>query len=339
MAPSSSPIVTSSSPRVSFERNLTIEDLTVVCSRKASNLLSDGVDDGDTHYATPSIYSPRNILGADLPSSDPADSNFREDWSLDLSTSRLYTWDFLQGPGRVDSGVDSHWVCNGIEIGRDPLSFRDRIVYNNGGICDPYEMLAINFIFLVEAEYQTGGIQGEVEDQVWDALNDTVRDPVAPLPDDIALEALRWTHRLAQSRAEEFSQMLEDSPPKNKILRSILTKMADNAQLWNTQGRNEDTYLKSQLGPFLDTYFGKLRFTKSDWTPTQEDTRGEESSLLIPDYAVTTQVGRQQLSVVLLEGKLHRNAGHGRIWDDLTKLGQEMKAALDSILKAQPQDA
>ncbi|KAF9935851.1 hypothetical protein BGZ67_002913 [Mortierella alpina] len=114
--------------------------------------------------------------------------------------------------------------------------------------------------------------------------------------------------------------------------------MSDTAQLWNTRRRNEDTYLKSQLGPFLDTYFGKLRFTKSDWTPTQDDTRGQESNLLIPDYAVTTQVGRQQLSVVLLEGKIQRNAGHGQIWDDLTKLGQEMKAALDSILKAQPGD-
>lgn len=124
---------------------------------------------------------------------------------------------------------------------------------------------AINFIFLVEAEYQTGGLQGEVEDQVWDALCDAVKDPVSPLPDDVALEALRWTHRLAQNRSEEFSQLLEDSPPNNRTLRSILTRMSDNAQLWNTQRRNEDTYLKSQLGPFLDSYFGKLRFTKSDW--------------------------------------------------------------------------
>ncbi|KAF9925383.1 hypothetical protein BGZ67_008709, partial [Mortierella alpina] len=112
----------------------------VVCLRKGSNLLSDDENDYLSN-ATPPLYSPRNILGPDLPSSDPADPDFQEDWGLELSTSRLYTWDYLHGPGRVDSGVESHWVCNGVEVGRDLLSFRDRIVDNNGGICDPYEML------------------------------------------------------------------------------------------------------------------------------------------------------------------------------------------------------
>ncbi len=112
----------------------------VVRSRKGSCPSSD--DNLEyVSYATPPLYSPRNILGADLPSSDPADASFREDWGLGLSTSRLYIWNFVNGPGRVDSGVDSHWVCNGVEVGRDLLSFRDRIVENNGGIGDPYEML------------------------------------------------------------------------------------------------------------------------------------------------------------------------------------------------------
>ncbi|KAF9287691.1 hypothetical protein BGZ68_001410 [Mortierella alpina] len=112
--------------------------------------------------------------------------------------------------------------------------------------------------------------------------------------------------------------------------------MSDNAQLWNTQRRNEDTHFKSQLGPFLDSYFGKLRFTKSDWTPTQDDTKGPELNLLIPDYAVTTEVGKQQLSIMLLKGKISTNAGRGQVWDDLTEIGQEMKAAVDSIIKMQP---
>ncbi|KAG0237444.1 hypothetical protein BGW41_008386 [Actinomortierella wolfii] len=122
------------------------------------------------------------------------------------------------------------------------------------------------------------------------------------------------------------------------LMQLILTKITDTAQLWNTHTRNEDTYLKSQLGPFLYTYFGKLRFTKSDWTPTQDDARGSESSLLIPDYATTTQIGKQQVFVVLLEGNIAKNAGLSQIWDDLTKLGQEMKLARDSILKLQPQN-
>ncbi|KAG0322854.1 hypothetical protein BG000_002783 [Podila horticola] len=178
----------------------------------------------------------------------------------------------------------------------------------------------------VEAEYQTGGLQGEVEDQIWDSLCDAVRDPMLSLSTEAITEAHQWAHRLAQNKSETFMQMLADSPPRNHTLKSLLTKMADTTQLWNTRMRNEDTYLKSQLGPFLDTYFSKLRYTKSDW--------GSESRLLIPDYATTTQVGKQQVSVVLLEG----NAGLCQMWDDRTKLGQEMKVALDSILKLQPED-
>ncbi|KAG0077695.1 hypothetical protein BGZ92_001820 [Podila epicladia] len=295
-------------------------------------------DDDYPPGTTPPIYSPRHLLGSDLPSTDPADMNFVDQEDLNQSTSRLYTWNFLDGPGRMDSDVDSHWMYNEIEVGGDLMACRNRIVENNGGLTEPYEKLAINFIFLVEAEYQTGGLQGEVEDQTWDSLCDAVRDPVLSLSNEAIAEAHQWAHRLAQNKSEVFMQLLDDSPIQNRTLKSILTKMADTTQLWNTRTRNEDTYLKSQLGPFLDTYFGKLRYTKSDWTPTQDDTRGSELNLLIPDYATTTQVGKQQVSVMLLEGKIARNAGLCQIWDDQSKLGMEMKAALDSILKLQPED-
>ncbi|KAI8595476.1 hypothetical protein EDD21DRAFT_39106 [Dissophora ornata] len=152
------------------------------------------------------------------------------------------------------------------------------------------------------------------------------------------MEAHQWAHQLANNKSETFAQLLDDCPPRNRTLKSILTKMADTAQLWSTRPRNEDTYLKCLLGPFLDTYFGNLTHTKCDWTPVQDETRGSESNLLIPDYAITTQVGKQQVSVMLLEGKIAENAGHGQIWDDQTKLGQEMKMALDTILKLQPED-
>ncbi|KAG0069666.1 hypothetical protein BGZ90_000128 [Linnemannia elongata] len=290
-----------------------------------------------TPGSTPPIYSSRQYLGTDLLSTDPADLNFVDIEDLKLSTSRLYTWDFLDGPGRLNSDVDNFWVCNGIEVGGDLMACRRRIVENNGGLTEPYEMLVVNFAFLVEAEYQTGGLQGEVEDETWDAICETVRDPVLPLSNEAVIEAHQWAHRLAQTKSEAFAQLLDDSPPQNRTLKSILTKMADTAQLWSTRSRNEDTYLKCQLGPFLDTYFGKLKHTRSDWTPVQDETRGPESSLLIPDYALTTQVGKQQVSVLLLEGKIARNTGQGQIWDDLTKLGQEMKAALDSIVKLQPE--
>lgn len=47
-------------------------------------------------------------LRSDLPSSDPVDTRFVDLDYRNQSTFRMYTWNFLDGPGRVDSGVDSH---------------------------------------------------------------------------------------------------------------------------------------------------------------------------------------------------------------------------------------
>ena len=94
-----------------------------------------------TPGSTPPIYSPQYLLGADLPSSNPADMNFVDREDLSLSRSRLYSWDFLDGPGRVDSDVDSYWVCNGVEVGGDLMACRNRIVENNGALSEPYEKL------------------------------------------------------------------------------------------------------------------------------------------------------------------------------------------------------
>ncbi|KAF9418562.1 hypothetical protein BGZ76_004369, partial [Entomortierella beljakovae] len=153
----------------------------------------------------------------------------------------------------MDSDVDSYWTCNGIQVDGDLMACRDRIVENNGGLAELYEKPTVNFTFRVEAEYQTGGLQGQVEDETWDAICETVKDPVFPLSNEAIAEVV-----------------------------------------------------------------------------TQYKTRGSESNLLIPDYAVTTHVRNQQISVVLLGSKIAKNAGN-QLWDDLTKLGMEMKTAFDSI--------
>ena len=111
----------------------------VVSDHHGAALTAD--DFYSTPGSTPPIYSSRRYLGTDLLSSDPADLTFVDDEDLKLSTSRLYTWDFLDGPGRVDSDVDSFWMCNGIEVGGDLMACRNRIVEINGGLTASYENL------------------------------------------------------------------------------------------------------------------------------------------------------------------------------------------------------
>ncbi|KAG0361990.1 hypothetical protein BGZ54_008831 [Gamsiella multidivaricata] len=212
--------------KIPSSRNLTLEDLPPQ-HRPSSTVDDDGYCPG----TTPPIYSPQHLLGSDLPSTDPADMNFVDQEDLNQSTSRLYSWNFLDGSGRLDSDVDSNWVHNEIDIGGDLMACRNRIVENNGGLTEPFEKLAVNFVFLVEAEYQTGGLQGEVEDLIWDSLCDAVRDFVLPLSNEDVAEAHQWAHRLAQNKSETFAKLLDESPPLNRTLKSIMTKMADTAQL------------------------------------------------------------------------------------------------------------
>ncbi|KAF9932917.1 hypothetical protein BGZ65_004275, partial [Modicella reniformis] len=316
------------SRRVSFGISLTLDDL--------STRLEPSVDDDDPSKITPPIYSPASSLRTEIASTDPGDTSFVDQGDPTQSTSRLYSWNFLDGEGRVDSDVDSHWKHNGTVIGADLMRFRTRTVENNGGLTDAYQKLAVNFIFLVEEEYRTDGLQEVLDDEIWETLYDAVRDRVQQLPNSVVIEAYEWAHRMANMKMEEFERMLDESPPEDRNLRAILTGMASNLQHWNTQERNEDTFLKSMLGPFLDTYFGKLKYTKSDWTPTQDDTTDADSSTLIPDYGTATLIGLRRYFVLLLEGKIADNAGQCQMWDDLTKLGMEMKSALDSILKLMP---
>jgi len=82
---------------------------------------------------------------------------------------------------------------------------------------------------------------------------------------EVVTEAHHWAYQLANNDMKTFACMLEDSRPQDRTLKTVLTRIASTSQFWNTQTRNEDTYLKSMLGPFLESYFDNLDHTKSDW--------------------------------------------------------------------------
>ncbi|KAF9925601.1 hypothetical protein FBU30_004654 [Linnemannia zychae] len=227
----------------------------------------------------------RSSFGSSLLSTDPDDANYVSRQDQQEPTAKLYTWDYLVGSGRVDSRVDNLWIIDGEEVGRDLMEFRDRVVLENGGLTDSHEKLAVNFIFLIEKAY-------------------------------------RWVDILAQESQEAIWELLKTSPPTDPNLKSILDSIKNSGQLWNGQSSNENTYLKSLLGPFLAT------------TQPQNETRDEDSSLLIIDFSATTSAQKSELSLQLLEGKIASNKAF-QIWDDRTKLGQEMKLALDSINRQQ----
>ncbi|KAF9307074.1 hypothetical protein BGZ74_000078 [Mortierella antarctica] len=84
------------------------------------------------------------------------------------------------------------WIHNDVEIGSDLMDFRDRVIQENGGLTEPHEKLAVNFVFLIEGDHQTRGLHVEIEDEPWAALCEATRDQVDPLPKVTIDEAHQW---------------------------------------------------------------------------------------------------------------------------------------------------
>ncbi|KAK3814023.1 MAG: hypothetical protein J3Q66DRAFT_345451 [Benniella sp.] len=305
--------------RISFGRNLAVNDL------RPPGYSSSPCDDGT-----------RALLGADLSSSDPDDSNFSTR-GLYESTSRVYTWNYLEGSGRFDSNVGTVWKHKEVIISQDLMEFRDRVVLENGGLLHPHQKLVINFIFLIEGEHRAKGLHLEIDDVPWEAMCEATRDHVDRLPKETVDQALQWAQFLMRESPDAVKSLLNSTPPNDPSLNSILNLMVVSGHLWDSEPTNEDSFLKAWLGPFLNTYFGSNTFMKSAWTHTQEETLNVDFSRLVPDFATVTATLQGELSLVLLEGKAESNRVF-QIWDDKTKLGQEMKLALDSILLLSPGD-
>ncbi|KAF9999636.1 hypothetical protein BGZ65_005038, partial [Modicella reniformis] len=303
---------------VSFGRSLTIDDF-----HPPGYSSSDGSRDNQLQATVPTCPK---LIDADLSSSDPGDSSFSSSQGLYESTSRVYTWNYLVGNGRPDSNVSSAWRYNDVDISRDLMDFRDRVIQENSGLNHPHQKLAVNFVFLFEGDHRTKGLHMEIDDKPWAALCEATRDHADRLPKETVDEALQWVQFLMRESPDAWKSRLRSTPPNDLSLQSILNLMAVSGHLWDSEPSNEDSFLKSWLGPFLSTYFGSITFTTSAWTHTQEETRKLDFSRLVPDFATVTATLQGELSLVLLEGKVAENKG------------QEMKLALDSILVLSPGD-
>ncbi|KAF9346382.1 hypothetical protein BGX26_002123, partial [Mortierella sp. AD094] len=98
-------------------------------------------DDGSQGDSRDAVINPQLLLGSNLPSTDPDDLNFFTGQDLLDSTTKIYSWNYLERSGRHDSNVDSAWIHNNTEVGRDLIDFRDRVIQENGGLTEPHEKL------------------------------------------------------------------------------------------------------------------------------------------------------------------------------------------------------
>ncbi|ORZ21715.1 hypothetical protein BCR41DRAFT_349918 [Lobosporangium transversale] len=239
------------------------------------------------------------------------------------SESDMYVYHFLGGSGREDSILETSWTYNGVDISKDLMTFRDRIVRENYGISRPHEMLVINFIFLLESENQIWGLQGEVQDHVWESMWDCEgKKKINNFKSTIIIECHKWAALAASNNFDEYSKLLKSNPPSFPLLHQVLLQLISSQQLWTFSGlENEATFIRYLIDPCLNVTFGSIKHTSSKWTTVLDETRGQDSRLLFPDFSLVTQLRDHSCSL---------------IWDDLTKLGQELKLSLDTMIVLEP---
>ena len=124
---------------------------------------------------------------------------------------------------------------------------------------------AVNFVFLLEGDHQTKGLHLEIDDEPWAALCEATRDHVNPLMKGTVDEVLQWVEFLSQGSPDILKSLLRSTPPNDPYLLSILNLMSVSGHLWDSEPSNEDSFLKSWLGPFLSTYLGNITFATSAW--------------------------------------------------------------------------
>ncbi|ORZ27993.1 hypothetical protein BCR41DRAFT_392451 [Lobosporangium transversale] len=84
---------------------------------------------------------PGNLQSSVASPTDPDDTSYSTDQSLRGSTSKLYTWNILEGSERLKPHVDTSWIINDMGVGHDLIDFRGCVVQEDGGLTEPYEKL------------------------------------------------------------------------------------------------------------------------------------------------------------------------------------------------------
>ncbi|OAQ23282.1 hypothetical protein K457DRAFT_234978 [Linnemannia elongata AG-77] len=147
------------------------------------------------------------------------------------------------------------------------MTFRDRIVQENYGVSQPHEMLVVNFIFLLESENQTWGVQGEVHDHVWESMWDCVgKIKINNFESTTIVECHKWAGLAASKSFDEYSKLLRDEPPSFPLLHQVLLQLTSSQQLWTFSGlENEATFIRYLIDPCLNATFGSIKHTSSKW--------------------------------------------------------------------------
>ncbi|KAF8978611.1 hypothetical protein BGZ46_006272 [Entomortierella lignicola] len=110
----------------------------------------------------------------------------------------------------------------------------------------------------IETHFITAGLQCEVDDDVWEAIWESIHEvKVLDLDPAILLESHQWASLASKNTYGQFLCLLQEKSPTSNILKQALLRLTSTQELWTTIGsKNEARFLKNLFSPCLDAVFG-----------------------------------------------------------------------------------
>ncbi|RUS20333.1 hypothetical protein BC937DRAFT_95471 [Endogone sp. FLAS-F59071] len=293
-----------------------------------------------------------------LSEEDTSDVSFRpqssdsEESTVEVNKdNRDYRMEWFVGPGVEESKLRKdapQWIVGAANVSLLLLEYRQSSVQKarSDTMESAAEVLAISHIFLME-EDASYGVRERFDGELWTSIFKEIKAEYIPvkLSDDDILRCFQ----MAQTASSNFRDCkalikkwhrLRDDTTEDVVLEvfdGILLQISLNTKMVDS---NEDTFIHKILAPFVMPFFADTELVEcvanDELDASYHRKRKFDPSLQgrKPDFAVFTsnQYKKAHLLVVEVKSAKYHATKSKELYDDLVKLGNEMKDVMDKII-------
>ncbi|CAG8575447.1 10572_t:CDS:10 [Ambispora leptoticha] len=307
-----------------------------------------GFDDQD-------VYNKERPKGGDSPSENLSDDTSYHPSSSDTESAdsenggrgkRQYRYEWFVGLGseRTELDKDAHqWFVSDVNISVKLIEYRQMCIQKalRDELENESEILSLNYIFLFD-EDEKNGTRDAFDGKLWTAIFKDIKAEFFSV--QFSESDICRCHAMTKAASSSLRdcrllirQWQKDLEKEEDILLEVYESILQQ-NLWNLCGSCEDTFVHKILAPFIAPFFTKNDLLDCSWStdvfePSVHRKRKFDPSLDGKKADNTVFLTAKKLKEFLLvtEVKSPRYRKNGML-NDLVKLGNELKDALDKVI-------
>ncbi|CAG8611478.1 360_t:CDS:10, partial [Paraglomus occultum] len=254
--------------------------------------------------------------------------------------AKLY---WFVGPGEIETILPEdacQWFVNEVNVSALFFEYRKLSIKkaSTDSMETPSEMLAINNIFLLE-DSGDHNIDQQLRDDIFDQMRQEYL--LEELSNDSLLKCNEMA-KVARTNFKECKAILRRwrraSDEDETILDVFHNILGHYTTSFSVENFNEDTFVHEVLQPIISPFFQNTDVVTCEWANGTFGASSERKRKFDPflqgrkaDFSVYVSNGYHRQPLLVSEVKPPRNSRSSRR-DDLLKLGNEMKDAIDKII-------